>query len=186
MNRLLRNDEGGFTMLELIIAIVIASVMMSVAVLATKRYMQVRALQGAQDQVVAQMRSAQQRAMSESYPNIYGVRFQTGTNNWSVVKVVATTGVCSVVYSYTFDGGTTVASVGTSFPSYPAATGAWTTACQNATPGNSANDQTIFFFPSGSSSAASPAGSTVKLINSAIGTFNNTTVMPLTGRVVRT
>lgn len=180
------SHEGGFSMLELMIAIVIGAVMMSVAVLGTKSYYQVRALQGGQDQVVSQMRNAQQRAMSESYPNVYGVRFETGTNRWGVVKVNATSGTCTVVYSYTFEGGTKVDAAGTTFPAYPASTGAWTTACQNAAPGNSANDKTIFFLPSGASTAASPSGSSVKLINSKTSKFNTTTVMPLTGRVVRT
>ena len=184
--KLRKNDESGFSLLELMIAIAIGLTMMSIAVIATKRYYQVRALQGGQDQVVSQMRSAQQRAMSESYPNVYGVRFERGSNRWSVVKVNATSGSCTVIYSYTFEGGTTVDSAGTSFPIYPTSTGAWSTACQNAGPGNSANNQTVFFFPSGGSSAASPAGSTVKLVNSVTGKFNNTTVMPLTGRVVRT
>ncbi|MDQ3879029.1 MAG: type II secretion system GspH family protein [Actinomycetota bacterium] len=187
MKRFEKGDESGFSMLELMIAIVIGAVMMSVAVLGTKSYFQVRALQGGQDQVVSQMRNAQQRAMSESYPNVYGVRFQTGTNKWSVVKVnaAAATPTCTVVYSYTFEGGTTVDALGTTFPAYPAGTGTWTTACQVATPGNSANDKTIFFLPSGGSSAASPSGSSVKLINTKTGKFNTTTVMPLTGRVVR-
>jgi type II secretory pathway pseudopilin PulG len=186
MTRLRKNPEGGFSLLELMIAVLIGILMMSVAVIATKRYFQMRALQGAQDQVVSQMRSAQQRSMAESYPNVYGLRFQKGTNNWSVVKYNASAATCTVVYSYTFEGGTTVDSAGTSFPIYPAGTGTWSTACQNAAPGNSANDQTVFFFPSGSSSAASPGGSTVKLINATTAKFNNTTVMPLTGRVVRT
>ena len=183
MARLRANAGGsaGFTVVELAVVVALTTVMVSLGAVAARRFFQTRALQGAQDQVVAQMRESQQRSIAESYPIVYGLRFLKGTGNYGVVRYNAANQSCQVVNSQTFDGGIQVVNdAETDFPDVTTLT----TACRNATPNASANYEIVFFYPKGSTNATATIGS-VKLLQPATGQTKKVTVSPLTGRPVR-
>lgn len=174
-------SEAGFTVIELAMVLLLTTVLLSIGVVAIRHFWLVRSIKGAQDQVVEQLRSAQQRSAAESYPIIYGVRFQKGTATWGLVRYNASSATCAAVNTLTLpDGIQIVNDADTDFPDVTTATAA----CRNAAPA-SANYEVVFFYPKGSTNATSTIGS-VKLIQPALNRTARVTVSPLTGRVTRT
>ena len=173
--------EGGFTVIELAVVAALATVLLSIGAVAVRHFWLVRSIKGAQDQVVSQMRQTQQRSAAETYPIIYGLRFQKGTSTWGVVRYNASSTTCAAVNTRTLpDGVQFVNDADTDFPDVTTAT----TACRNAAPA-SANYEVVFFYPKGSTNATSAIGS-VKLIQPALNRTAKVTVSNLTGRVTRT
>jgi hypothetical protein len=162
------------------VVMLLSVILLSLGAYAVRQYWLRRSLQGAQDQVVAQMRQVQQRSMAETYPVVYGIRFHKDTSNWGIVRYNASTQTCQAVNNLTMSDGVQFESSGTDFPDVTTAT----TACRNAAP-TSASYEVVFFYPKGTTNAA-VSGSSVSLIQRALPMTDSVTVSPLTGKVTRT
>lgn len=172
--------EAGFTVIELAVVAALTTVLLSLGAVAVRHFWLVRSLQGAEDQVVAQMRQVQQRSMAETYPIIYGLRFEKNTSNWGIVRYNAASATCTAVSTLRLgDGVIFVNDAETDFPDVTTATAA----CRNAAP-SSASYEIVFFYPKGSTNATSAIG-TVKVKQPALGTTEKVQVSPLTGKVTR-
>lgn len=166
--------EEGFTIPELMVVVSLMAVIVALGSVALRNYYQVRSLKEAQGMVVTQLRQVQQRSVAESHPNIYGVRFRKGTNEWSIVRYDANTATCSVVTSKTFEGGVIVASDSGTLISAAAGT----VPCRNASPGASAENEVALFNPSGTATSGS-----LRLTSAPLARSKNLTISALTGRV---
>ena len=82
----LAGAERGFTLIELISALAIMSLVLSTGAVAFRHYWLTHSLESAQGDVATQMRQVQARVGSESHPYIYGLRFTPGSSSWSVVR----------------------------------------------------------------------------------------------------
>ena len=172
--------EAGFTLTELMVVMLLAVILVTLGAFSVRQYWLKRSLQGAQDQVVAQMRQVQQRSMAETYPLVYGIRFQKGTSNWGIVRYNASIQTCQAVNNLVMSDGVQFTNdAETDFPDVTTAT----TACRNAAPSSTAYE-IVFFYPKGTANAAT-GGSTVKLTQPALPESNKVTVSPLTGKVTR-
>jgi prepilin-type N-terminal cleavage/methylation domain-containing protein len=78
--------ERGFTILELVTAIALLSLILSTGAVAFRHYWLVHSLETSQGDVATQLRQIQARAGSESHPYIYGARFTPNSSTWSLVK----------------------------------------------------------------------------------------------------
>jgi type II secretory pathway pseudopilin PulG len=139
--------EAGFTVVELMAAILIAGLLMTLGVWSLRTYWFTQSLERAKAEVVTQMRQAQQRAMSESHPLVYGVYFEPNKSFWGVVKFDPTLSAgnkCSIVEEYRFDGGVVSRS--------PSFTGedAMRAECDLKFPSTPFPQRYVFFYPRGS------------------------------------
>lgn len=143
--------ESGFTVVELMAAMAIGALLLTLSAGALRDYTRGKALAGARDRVVTQLRHAQQRTFAEGYPKAYGVRFLKGGQRWDLVRYDASTGGCAVVESNVFDNTVEIAATGTDFPDGGAAA-----ACAGLAPAGSY--EVVLFYARGTASAG-----TVKL-----------------------
>jgi prepilin-type N-terminal cleavage/methylation domain-containing protein len=169
--------EGGFSLIELLAAMVLLGIMLSLGAAALKTFWLRRALDGSTKQVTAQLRQLQQRAVAESHPLVYGARFTEGSDNYTLLKynpADATPPICTEMTTLTLEDGVQVAA-GTSFTSSP-----YISFSECGTAG--AGDHFVFFFARGTAT-----GGSLKLTHEGLeGTTRNTTtisVTNLTGRV---
>lgn len=134
-------------MVELLAVMAVGALMLTLGAGALRDYTRGKALQGARDMAVTQLRGAQQRTFSEGYPRAYGIRFLKNGTRWDLVRYDATTGTCAVVESHVLSNGVTIvgAAADTDFPESSAAT-----ACRSAAPNASSNFEVAFFFARGS------------------------------------
>lgn len=141
--------ESGFTLVELLAVIAVSSILLTLGAGALREYTRSKALQGARDVAVTELREAQQRTFSEGYPRAYGIRFLPGAQRWDVVRYNASTATCSVVESHTLTYGVRIgAAPGTDFPDSAAAT-----ACRSAAPNASTGYEVALFYARGTATA---------------------------------
>ncbi len=172
--------EGGFTILELVATMGLVAVLLTIGASAVRHYWFARSLQTAQDTVVTALRSVQQRSISESHPNVYGVRFLKGTPTFGVVRYNAATSTCTSVNQQQLGNGTIFTTDSdTNFPDVATLTDA----CRNATPA-SANYEVAFFYARGSTNSTNAIGS-VEVNQPQTGGTKKVAVSRLTGRVTR-
>jgi prepilin-type N-terminal cleavage/methylation domain-containing protein len=169
--------EGGFSLLELLVAMVLFGIMLTLGGYALKTFWLRRALDGSTKEVTAQLRQLQQRAVAESHPLIYGARFTEDADTYTLLKYNpsdATPPLCEEMNTLTLADGVEVAT-GTSFASSPYVT---PSECGPVGPG----DHFVFFFARGTATAG-----TLKLTQrQLVGTAQDTTTISvtyLTGRV---
>jgi prepilin-type N-terminal cleavage/methylation domain-containing protein len=139
--------EAGFTVVELMAAILIAGLLMTLGAWSLRTFWFTQSLERAKAEVVTQMRQAQQRAMSESHPLVYGVWFEPNKPNWGVVKYdpsLASGSQCSKVEEYKFDGGVVIRT-----PNFSGEPGIRSD-CDAIIPGTGAPQRYAFFYPRGS------------------------------------
>lgn len=77
--------EEGFTLIELMVAISIGAILMTLSATALRTYWFVQALDGATDETVTQLRELQEDAVSQSFPLVFGARFVSGATSWNLV-----------------------------------------------------------------------------------------------------
>ncbi len=164
--------ETGFTLIELMVAMGLTAVLLSLAVFALRNYWFTQAIDKGGDQVVTQMRNAQQRAATESHPVVFGVRFVPGTGEWGVVQYDPRKAAnkCTSEAAQFFDGGVSIQSA--SFTGG----GAVLTECQTL----GASNRFVFFFARGSATPGS-----VTLVSDKVAQTRQIDVAGITGRVTQ-
>lgn len=173
-------NEKGFTFIELMVAIGIVAVLMTLSASALRTYWFVQSLESATDEVTTQLRRLQARSTSESHPLVYGARFRHGSSGWSVVRYDPATGTCSEVETKSLDSGVFSAgakiSSNTSLTSF--STTNETTVCRSNL--SAPTDAFAFFYARGSATAGQ-----VTVDQPQIGRTRTVTVAAITGRVTR-
>ena len=141
-------NERGFTLIELLTALGLVAVLMTLGAGALRTYWLRQGLVRSSEVVVTEMRGAQQRAMAESHPVVYGLRFAPGSSDWSIVQFDPrkASNKCIEVERHTFP--TKVSVSAASF----AGGGEATTTCRSALGSSS---QLAFFFSRGTATAGS-------------------------------
>lgn len=170
--------QQGFTLIEVLVAIVLMSVILTLSATAVRHFWFVRSLEGGADEVVTQLRRQQARAVSESHPLVYGARFTVGQSTWSLVSYDPAQPLgsqCSVTQTRTFDTGVTV--VGEEDEGTEFASSNVTTTCASDLSAT-ANDHFVFFFARGDATAGK-----VVLNQPQLGRQKTVTVSGLTARV---
>lgn len=81
----MRKDDG-FTLIEMLTAVGLAAILMTLAAVALRQYWLVRSLGAATGGVVAQLRTLQQHAVSESSPSLFGASFIPDSGAWSTFR----------------------------------------------------------------------------------------------------
>jgi prepilin-type N-terminal cleavage/methylation domain-containing protein len=169
--------EGGFSLIELLAAMVLLAILLTLSASALKTFWLRRALDGSTKQVTAQLRQLQQRAVAESHPLVYGARFTEGSDAYTLLRYNpsdATPPLCAEMETLTLEDGVEVAAE-TSFTSSPYIS---LSECGSVGTG----DQFVFFFARGTATSG-----TLKLTHEGLGgTSQDTTtisVTSLTGRV---
>lgn len=104
------HGEAGFTLVELLVAISLVAILLTLAATALRQFWFVRSLEGGADQVVTQLRTMQQSAVAESNPVVYGAAFVEDTDAWSLVRYLPPTtaggaGTCTVAGTRQLDAG---------------------------------------------------------------------------------
>lgn len=162
-------DERGFTLIELLSVVALTGILMTIGVGALRTYWLRRGLERSSAEIVTEMRGAQQRAMAESHPLVYGVRVAAGSGTWSLVRFNPTSGSCTEVERHTFPAGVTVSSVTFAAADPP------TSVCRGAF---GAANEFAFFFARGTATAGSMA-----LASPHTATIMNIKVLGISGRV---
>lgn len=171
----MRGKENGFTLLELLTVCAVVSLALTLGATALNRYWKMRALTGSIDEVVTELRSAQQDASTRTHPTVWGAWFTPGTSRWGVVRGDAVTGTCEVRSRRTFPASVTVSAAGFDDVTTPALSANCTAAAE---PGA----EVVLFFARGTAT-----GGSVSLRHPQVGggSPRTITVTPLTGRVTR-
>lgn len=171
----MRGKENGFTLTELLVATLVIGIALTLGAPAFNRYWKVRALNGAVDEVVTELRGEQQDATSQSHPVVWGAWFKQGTSRWGVVRGDVSTGNCVVRDRRTFPAGVEVTAV--SFADVT--TQSLSAECAMRA---EAGAEVVLFFARGSAT-----GGSVTLSHPQVGggSPRTITVSPITGRVTR-
>jgi prepilin-type N-terminal cleavage/methylation domain-containing protein len=118
--RRFRGGEGGFSLIELMVVVLIASLLAGLGAWAFRGYWYRRSLDNSAKGVTAQLRQLHQRAVAESHPLIYGARFTEGRDEYTLFRYNPSNSVspCSQLNTVDLVGGVETAS-GTSFTTSP-------------------------------------------------------------------
>ena len=82
-------DDRGFSLLELLTVMALTAVLVTLGAFAIRHFWFVRAFQGAQDEVVTQLRQRQEQVVAETHPNVFGARFPKGgtaRSSWGLIN----------------------------------------------------------------------------------------------------
>ena len=159
-----RRDQAGFSLVEILAGVALTAILMTLGAFAIRHYWFVRSLQGAQDEVVSQLRRQQQRSVAESHPRIYGARFPGGTDaaTWGLLRVQLATSTapatCVEYETRRFDAGVRVFNPSATADTAFAAASPETELCRSST-GAGADDEFVFFDARGT---ATPGRVTVR------------------------
>lgn len=177
---MLRREEG-FTLIELMVAIGLVAILMTMSVSALRSFWLERSLEASVDETVTQLRQTQGRAVGETHPLTYGLRFRPDSNTYSIVRfdpVDATNvgdDICEEVGNRTFEDGVVVDAL-----AFSDASSDIMAACTTKLPGYLAGDDFLFFYARGSATPGS-----LTLLHTTLGDAETINVLPLTGRVTR-
>ncbi len=171
--------QHGYSMIEVMVVISLSALMLTLGAGALRNYWLNQALDGASDEIAAQLRLAQERSVSESHPVIYGVRVRHGSSNYALLRFDPKGDApdeCVLVHRNTFASGVVVKDA--SFPQ-PSPAPPEVTVCKTL-PDNHVLHQFIFFYARGNATAGSFA-----LHQPTLGTPKDRviTVVGITGRV---
>jgi prepilin-type N-terminal cleavage/methylation domain-containing protein len=174
----MRKREDGFTLIEILVTIAIMSIVMMVGAGALRQYWLSRAVNDGADSLQSQMRAAQERAVSESHPIVYGIRVDPGTSDWWVVRydpVNAGTAddTCTTQQTHKFSTGVVIQSASFTGDTYVA------DFCRSKL-GAPGDNQFALFYPRGNAT-----GGTVTLRQPTVGRERTVNVAAVTGRVTQ-
>jgi prepilin-type N-terminal cleavage/methylation domain-containing protein len=80
------HDQRGMTLVELLTAMAIASLLMTLSAGALRNYWLAQAVERAKGEVLSQLQRQQERVVSESHPLSFGLRVAEGSSDWGIVK----------------------------------------------------------------------------------------------------
>jgi prepilin-type N-terminal cleavage/methylation domain-containing protein len=164
-------SERGFSLIELLVVMGLMAILFALGTVALRHFWFVQSIEKAGDEVVTELRAAQQRVSAESHPVVYGVRFVPGSPTWGVVQYDPrkSSNQCTAVETHNFEGAVSIQSA--------SATGGGNarTECTNAL---GAGSHFIFFFARGSATRG-----TVSLVSQQTGDTRTIDVAGITGRV---
>ena len=170
--------EGGFSLIELLVVVGLLGLLLTLGATAFRRYWLVQSLDGAQDELIAQVRQRQEQAVSESHPLVFGVRVLEGSSEWGILEytpdnplVAGNQEACVQKEILRFSTSVQVSSA--AFATSPE-----TTFCASVL--GAASDY-VFFYPRGSAT-----GGTLTLLHPEISAARTIVVSPITGRVQQT
>lgn len=167
----MRDKERGFSILELIVAMGVTALLLTLGAGALRNYWFTQSLFGGRDELTSEFRRLQEQAVAETHPLMFGIRFRVGSSEWDAVRYDPDTTTCSVETDQRFSGGVTVSAADF------AETAEATTVCRTQLAG-AATDEFAFFFPRGTAT-----GGTVTIQQPELGRSASLTVTPITGRV---
>jgi prepilin-type N-terminal cleavage/methylation domain-containing protein len=169
--------EDGFTLIEILTAMSLAAILLTLSAYGLRQFWLVRSLEGGTDGVVTQLRQLQSLVTSESNPIVFGAHFDVGTANWTLVRYdprpAAAADRCRVTGSRRFDAGVVLSSALFTVDT------AVSSACVPKVSGATAAEM-VFFYARGSATAGS-----VTLTHPGLGRERTVTISPITGRVTR-
>lgn len=178
-------SHQGFTLVEMLVAMGLAAVLMTLGAGAIRNYWFTQSLYGGRDELTSQIRRAQQQAISASRPQVFGVRIEAGSSDWGLVQYDPSTtpATCRQLQSNQFQSRTRVAA--TPAPSF--AVTAETTFCRanlvyaqgGAIVPDRGTSEYILFYARGTATG----GSATLEHPDVVGDDPSITVTPLTGRV---
>jgi len=172
--RLVRtSDEQGFSLVELMAVISLVAILSTLAAVALRNYWKAQALQAGKSEVTSQLRRAQEQAVTESHPVIFGVQFQLGGSEWASVRFDPDTGICAIDQPRELTAGVVVSAA-----EFLDAAGVTDVCEAQLPPTGVADDEFVFFFPRGTATSGS-----VTLRQPSSGSTETLTVTPITGRV---
>ena len=105
MRDLRSRGQAGFTLVELLTTLLLASILVTLGAFAFRHYWFVQSLEGGENELINQLRGLQQRVVSESFPLVYGARFVPGSSRWVHVQYDPDTTNCTVVRDADFRSG---------------------------------------------------------------------------------
>lgn len=175
--------QDGFTLLELLVAMVVAAILLTLGAAAMRQYWLVRSVKSGADEIAAQLQQLQSQADAVSHPVVYGAWFAPGQSNAGQYgtlvydpTIVAVADRCEAGSMRSLP--TRVRVTAATFPDTPTLTGT----CQNALLSegvtNAQQVRTVFFYARGNST-----GGEVTVAHPDVGTPRTIEVAALTGRV---
>jgi prepilin-type N-terminal cleavage/methylation domain-containing protein len=172
----MRDNERGFTLVELMVVMAITTVLMGLGAFAVRNFWLQRSLSGGQDEITSQMRAIQSKVMAESNPLIYGIGFREGTNEWQIVRYNSESGTCVGDGTRRFDAGVVVSDVNFSTSLAGQSVTGIVGVCDNVIAAPS--DGFVFFLPRGLATSG-----TVTIRQPNLGRTETVEVFALSGRV---
>ena len=176
--------EQGFTLLEVLVAMIVATIMLSLGAAAMRQYWFVRSVASASQQVTAQLRQLQSQADSVSHPVVYGAWFlpdQANSGEWGTLvydpTIVTESERCTM--GTVKELPTDVRVVDASFTATDVLTSTCKNVLQNAGVTNATAATTVFFYARGNST-----GGEMTLAREGVAGERTIEVAALTGRVV--
>ncbi len=171
--------ESGFTLIEVLVVILISSILLTLSATAVRRYWFASAIESSAEEIVAELRSVQQRTIAASHPMVYGAWFREGpaSDQWGVLRYdpkdpsSSDDDVCTQVASANSFGDGVVVSAA----NFQAAGGTIEAECGPAAPPGAA---VVFFYARGS---ATPGQ--ITLFQAELDQEVTITVSGVTGRV---
>lgn len=168
--------EAGFTLIEILTTIAIASVLMTLGAVALRHFWLNRSIAASKDGLISQMRSTQEKVVSESWPYVYGLRFDPQNDRWWMIRYDPVNAgpaddTCTVTETHTLEPGVVVDSA--SFAADPLITDF----CKSRL-GANPDDAIALFYSRGSATEGS-----VTLRQTALGKTRTIEVDGITGRV---
>jgi type II secretion system protein H len=174
----MKNRDDGFTLIEILVTMSVMGIILTLSAGALRHYWLTQAVENGADSVTTQLRAAQEKAVSESHPIVYGVRFDPNGSGWSLVRfdpVNAGTAddTCTTVQTNNFESGVIVKNASFTGDGYVAGV----CASKLSAP---ADNQFALFYPRGNAT-----GGTVTLRQPTVDRERTIAVAAITGRVTQ-
>lgn len=101
-------NESGFSLIEMLSVVALVAILTTLGAGALRSYWLTQSVNGGQDELISQLRRAQEQAVSESHPKVFGVRVLAGSSTWALVEYNPVGPSCTEIQSNEFRSGARV------------------------------------------------------------------------------